>query len=337
MSEITDRIAALEAELTALKAHVAEAEAAEVERTSRRAVFKKLAVGAAGVAAGASVLRAQPAAAANGAAIVTGGSVDGTSATRADYLGPGSTTGFLFQSGNGFGPAGPTYPAALAGWSGPTGTLVHGVYGFSAVGGGAGVVGNGGGTDGVGGYFTGTRAALQLGNKGPVDTIDFTTVQKGDVLMSDDGDLWLGVGAGEVRKLGGATTAGVLHLLPAPPRAYDSRTGTGAGTGYLSASSGARVVNLATGRIGTGTVDAVPADATGALLSVTLDATLGSGFLAVYQDGIAWPGNSNLNWYTDGQILAVTTVSAVKDAKINLKVGGGGSTQVVIDVIGYYF
>lgn len=336
MSEIADRIAALEAELAALKAHVAETEATDAERTSRRAVFRKLAVGAAGVAAGASVLRAQPAAAANGDPIALGQTNTATAATRADYTGPGSTTGFLFQSGNGFGPAGPTYPAALAGWSGPSGTLVHGVYGFSAVSGGAGVVGSGGGTSGVGGFFTGTRAALQLGIRGPVDTIDFSTIQKGDVLLSDDGDVWLGVAAGEARKLGGATTAGVLHLLPAPPRAYDSRTGTGAGTGYLSASNGARVVNLATGKIATGTVDAVPAAATGALLSVTLDATLGSGFLAVYQDGIAWPGNSNLNWYTDGQILAVTTVSAVRNAKINLKVGGGGSTQVVIDVIGYY-
>ena len=51
----------------------------------------------------------------------------------------------------------------------------------------------------------------------------------------------------------------------------------------------------------------------------------------------AWPGTSNVNWYTNGQILAVTTVTAVDaTAKVTVHAGGPGSTQFVIDVIGYY-
>ena len=82
---------------------------------------------------------------------------------------------------------------------------------------------------------------------------------------------------------------------------------------------------------------AVPAGAAAALISLTLDATAGAGFLGVFANGIAWPGTSNANWYTNGQILAVTTVTAVDaTAKVTVHAGGPGSTQFVIDVIGYY-
>jgi hypothetical protein len=81
---------------------------------------------------------------------------------------------------------------------------------------------------------------------------------------------------------------------------------------------------------------AVPPGATGALVSLTLDATVASGFLALFADNVSYPGNSNVNWYTRGQIVAVTTVTAMDHtAKITVLAGGPGSTQFV-DVIGYY-
>ena len=44
-----------------------------------------------------------------------------------------------------------------------------------------------------------------------------------------------------------------------------------------------------------------------------------------------------MNWYTTGQIVAVTTVTAVDPtAKIKVLAGGPGSTQFIVDVIGYY-
>jgi hypothetical protein len=72
-------------------------------------------------------------------------------------------------------------------------------------------------------------------------------------------------------------------------------------------------------------------------VSLTLDATNGSGFVALFANGIPWPGNSNANWYTTGQILAVTTVTVVDAAaRATVFAGGPGSTQVIVDVIGYY-
>lgn len=62
-----------------------------------------------------------------------------------------------------------------------------------------------------------------------------------------------------------------------------------------------------------------------------------SGYLALFRGGASWPGNSHLNWFASGQTFAVTTVSAVNDSRIvSVRAGGGGSTQVIIDVIGYY-
>ena len=53
---------------------------------------------------------------------------------------------------------------------------------------------------------------------------------------------------------------------------------------------------------------------------------------------MAWrgPAPPNANWYTNGQILAVTTVTAVDvAAKVTVHAGGPGSTQFVIDVVGF--
>jgi hypothetical protein len=81
----------------------------------------------------------------------------------------------------------------------------------------------------------------------------------------------------------------------------------------------------------------VPPGAAAALIRLTLDETAGAGFLGVFANGIAWPGTSNANWYTNGQILAVTTVTAVDaTAKVTVHAGGPGSTQFMIDVVGFY-
>jgi hypothetical protein len=96
-------------------------------------------------------------------------------------------------------------------------------------------------------------------------------------------------------------------------------------------------VSLATGITGTPPSPAVPAGATGALVSLTIDATIGAGFLTVFSNAVAWPGTSNINWFAAGQTLAVTTVTAVdSNARVKIQAGGGGGTQVIVDVLGYY-
>jgi hypothetical protein len=138
----------------------------------------------------------------------------------------------------------------------------------------------------------------------------------------------LGSGGIAVQAIG--TRAG-LQLVPTPIRVYDSRAG-GNADGPLPGGS-QRVVSLAVPT----TTPAVPPGATGALISLTLDSTLQSGFLAVFANGIAWPNNSNINWYATGQIVAVTTVTAVDaTGKVTVLAGGPGATQFIIDVIGYF-
>lgn len=349
MSEINERIAALEAQLAELKASVAGDEPAET--SSRRDVFKKLAIGATAVAAGGSLLaKATPAAAANGDPILMGveaGQNVATLPTRLNYT--GATTGLVVQSGTTYSASGSVHPSAIAGWASASGSQAVGVYGYAERGAAVGVVGRtevvatGVGVSGIstgaeslGGRFQGGRAAINLASNGVADAALVAAVKAGDILRTNDGTLWFAPADGEVVPLGGAAAGNSLFLLDAPVRCYDSRA-TGAG-GLLNAAGSPRTVALQKGSVGTTpNVDAVPAGATGALISLTLDATTGAGFIGAFAADITWPGNSNANWYTTGQILAVTTVSKVDaDAQIKLQVGGGGSTQVIIDVIGYY-
>lgn len=168
----------------------------------------------------------------------------------------------------------------------------------------------------------------------------------GDIVRDNVGNIYACVVAGlapsaaAFRKVCGPGTAGQLHLLAAPLRAYDSRPGGGGATGADGAivSGAARVVSLAQGRLnGSGALPAIPAGSTGALLTVTLTETTGGGYLAVYSNALAnWPGNSSLNWYANGQVLANTVVSAIDSSQRIKVLSGGPSTQFIIDVVGYY-
>ena len=329
--QLLDRVVALEAELARLRAEVSQAGAP----ASRRDVFKKLAIAGAGVAAGA-VAAAAPAAADDPNDVTLGAAKTTPNFTRADYTGSAVGAAFVFQAGSAFTNAQSESDAALAGWTSVP--YAHtGVYGFSGLGRGQGVVGRcPPGVGVVGAEFAGATLNVRLFPAGP-PAPDRPSAAPGALVEDANGDLWLCVAStpDTWRKLGGPATAGQLHVLPAPVRVYDSRPG-GTNDGPLAAGA-QRVVSLASGLAGGDTVPAVPPGAVAALLSLTLDATTGAGFLAVFANGISHPGNSNANWYTSGQILAVTTVTAVDaDAKAIVLAGGVGATEFVIDIIGYY-
>lgn len=133
-----------------------------------------------------------------------------------------------------------------------------------------------------------------------------------------------------------------FHALPVPIRVYDSRTGTGpAATGAGPMLSGTtRTVSLRQGYdspSATVKIAAVPADATSALVNVTIDGTTASGFLTVYSAAVAQPASSSINWSATGQILANMNVVVLgDDGSVKITAGGGGSTQVIVDVLGYY-
>src|SRR3954447_1286799 len=94
MSDIDGRIAALEAELAALKASVA-ANAPDEDGTSRRHLLRNLAVGAAGVAAtaGGALKFAAPASALDGQPLLLGSANSATTTT---------STAVTIASGNAF-------------------------------------------------------------------------------------------------------------------------------------------------------------------------------------------------------------------------------------------
>ena len=133
-----------------------------------------------------------------------------------------------------------------------------------------------------------------------------------------------------------ADSAGALHMLSEPLRAFDSRDGA---TPTKVKADETRTVNLWFGKDGAGATKlAVPPGATGALITVTVTDTETAGFLKVYSGALAAaPATSTINWSATNENLAVSTsvsVSSTADIKIT---GGSHSTNVVVDVVGYYF
>lgn len=113
-------------------------------------------------------------------------------------------------------------------------------------------------------------------------------------------------------------------------RAYDSRAGRAplAVTKGLIGNGATRAIDLTVG-------GGVPAGATAALVNVTLVNTSTEGFLALFEGGTEWPGNSSINFDRANQIIANTTVVPVS-AEGTIGVRASGTAHFLIDVIGYY-
>ena len=305
------------------------------EVSSRRGLFK-VAGAVASAAVAHSLLSAAPAAAADGGNVVIGQANASTTETA------------LTKSSNG--------AAAFIATNGSTTGLADGLKGVSNAALGAGVAGSS--TSGYGiygstseGYAVYSNGRLGLGQH--LSSPGLPTAgnyELGDLMRDNVGNMFVCVGAGSAalnavtpavfRKVAGPATAGQLHLLASPLRAYDSRPGSYGGfSGDGPITSGVdRTVSLAMGKssaVSPASV-AVPSGATGAWINLAVVETVAGGFLTVYSNAIAWPGTANINWYATGQVLSTSTVSAV-DSLQRVKVRGGGqSAQFVIDVLGYF-
>lgn len=92
------------------------------------------------------------------------------------------------------------------------------------------------------------------------------------------------------------------------------------------------------GKLANGEEKVVPlgfAGARTALINLTVTETVAGGFVAVFSAGIAWPGNSSINWAASNQTIANGVITAV-DGSGNIKIRGGGNpTHVIIDRIGF--
>jgi hypothetical protein len=131
----------------------------------------------------------------------------------------------------------------------------------------------------------------------------------------------------------------VVQYLPAagaflpitPRRVYDSRVSGGRLTTGIE-----RTISVAR-ELSTLTV-VVPAGAVAVAANVTVDQTVGWGWLSARPASSTWSGTSTLNWTATGTTIANgTTCSLGGDRQLTLLCGGAGaSAHVIVDVVGYY-
>ena len=198
---------------------------------------------------------------------------------------------------------------------------------------------------------TGTASVIlykaALGSSAGGQNIDTITTASGDALITGGKAFTLVVGAGEQYYIesGSFSSTNVtlvglivtyfpatpqLHLLHAPVRVYDSRPSTLPAVGPKTPLTGGT-----TRAIDCTTASAVPTGAKAALVNVTAAHTSAGGFIALFKNGIAWPGNSSLNWDHASEVIATTTVVAL-DPNAKLAAYAEGSADVIFDVIGFY-
>src|SRR5262245_63883558 len=71
--------------------------------------------------------------------------------------------------------------------------------------------------------------------------------------------------------------------------------------------------------------------------NLTVADTVTVGFLSLFPFGAAFPGNSSINWFPTNEIDANGGVVALGgDRQISVLCGGGGSTDFILDVTGYF-
>ncbi len=118
-----------------------------------------------------------------------------------------------------------------------------------------------------------------------------------------------------------ATTTPVPVYTPITPiRVYDTRDGDGP---------------LTSGFYTTLTPNSPPpATELAYLYNLTVTGTVSTGYLAVFSSDVGWPGNSSINWFGTGQLLANNVFTGfATDGSINVLCGGGGSTDFVLDLV----
>ena len=124
-----------------------------------------------------------------------------------------------------------------------------------------------------------------------------------------------------------------------PTRVYDSREAEPA-PGALSTGQ-TRTISVADGRaISGGAVtvpNLVPPGATAIAYNFTVTNTAGAGFLTLNPGGNTTVTSSAINWSAAGQILTTGgLVSINPNREVTVIAGGPGSTDFLLDVVGYY-
>jgi hypothetical protein len=132
-------------------------------------------------------------------------------------------------------------------------------------------------------------------------------------------------------------SSGLVPITPA--RVYDSRLNMAPDANGTITGGSNRTVSVANARnVATGAIigAVVPANATAIAYTLTISDTTGQGYLAVNPGGVTVVSASTINWFGAGQILANTGVVKVANDRTITVVAGGGSTNFIVDVVGYF-
>ena len=187
----------------------------------------------------------------------------------------------------------------------------------------------------LGAHLFGLRAALLLGSSSGSPPGSSTVAHTEGELYSQAGDLWYCTDPGTPGRwvmVAGSATAGALTVLPAPIRVYDSRPGTFPAVAPKTPLSPgvARTLDLKANN------STVPAGATAAVLTVLLvNAASGNGNATVWANGVARPQSNTLVWGGSTGRFTAKELTAL-DSEAQIQVLASLSTDVVVDVVGYY-
>lgn len=295
--------------------------------SDRRGFFKKGAIAAATVAA-VGVASTRTASAANGDNLKIGQANSGTSSTRLTgsqlWVSNGnSTAAVLGRQTKGASPIGVYGEAGSS--AGATGNKIGvkgvgdtGVYGDGITG----VHGNG---SKYGVRATSTSGAGVLVDDGSVSMPPASGSWTAGSMVNDNGQLWYCTKSGTGTASSWVRMSSVFVPLAAPTRVYDSRNGGGP----LVGGNVERVIDTTSTAL-------VPGSASAVFGNFTVVSTGGPGYAAVFANGVAWPGHSNINFNGPGDV-ANAFVSATDSAgKLKARSGGNANIQVIFDIFGYY-
>ena len=261
---------------------------------------------------------------------VTDGSSSGSLARRVDSVDSG-VYGFTGRSAR-----------SRAVWGQDETANGIGVYGSHA-GATSGVGVTGQSFNGTGVVALGTAIDAQFGDSGRVRFSGSSDVGPGSgglvgtITRDPDGSLWYCVAANEWRRLSARNSGGSFTPVD-PARVYDSRVAQPAPGALATGQS--RVVSVALARngiSGAAVGELVPAGATAVAYNLTVDRTVGAGFLAVAPGNASSTSSSAINWSASGAIASNAGVVKL-DAQRQIRVfcGGAATTDFLVDVTGYY-
>ncbi len=195
------------------------------------------------------------------------------------------------------------------------------------------------GTAGLGGSFAGSLAPLRLVPATTTGAPHTGTHSAGELFVDASGALYYcRTGGTPGTWVNLVATTPVLHFVT-PTRVYDSRQPQPS-PGAL-ASGHSRTIRVADGRAisggGVTVLNLVPSGATGIAYNLTIVNTVGGGFLAVNPGTTTAATSSAINWAASGSVGANASVVAIDaNRQITVTAGGGGTTDFIVDVVGYY-